>query len=322
MRNIFVSALAAACALALVPLAAQADSVQYGTSGDWALFRNSDGGQVYSCHATVSAGGGAALLFEHSAAYTVIGFKTARSNAQNGNTQVQVVFNGDPGTAQLLDMPHGPEWRGYQSSNSEPDGVLDLFANANSVSFIYDVPGQGLETATFSLRGSNAATKSIYDCAQNPQAAQAVTPAPAAPRSLQWADNPTGKLSLDMLTAGTMPDGMVVFVCGAYYNGGFHTGMTGMWTSESCNIGYGGQEQRIAPYQVLMGQGNWQAFTGAVPGNAVEGGFEANGAKLYICRGTYNNMLLAGKFRPGFSGCNVGDSGQEIAVFPFDLLTF
>lgn len=313
MRNIFAAPFAAALALALMPVSALADSVQYDTAGNWALFRNSEGGQVYGCHATVSAGGGAALLFEHNANYTVIGFKTARSNAPNGNTQVQVVFNGDPGTAQLLEMPHGPEWRGYQSSNSEPDGVLDLFANASSVSFIYDVPGQGLETATFSLNGSNAATKSIYDCAQNPQ---------AAPRSFQWVDNPSGKLSLDMLSAGTMPDGMVVFVCGAPYNGGFHTGMTGMWTNESCNIGYGGQEQRVAPYQVMMGQGNWQTFTGAVPGNAVEGGFEANGAKLYICRGTHENMLLAGKFRPGFSGCNVGDSGQEIAVFPFDLLTF
>jgi hypothetical protein len=31
--------------------------------------------------------------------------------------------------------------------------------------------------------------------------------------------------------------------------------------------------------------------------------------------------MLAGKYREGFNGCNVGDQGREHTLFPFDILT-
>ena len=313
-----------AAMLAAGPGAAQ--SVRYGTSGDWELFRNSDNGQVVSCHSTLTTGPGTALLFEHDAGHTIIGFRTPRSNVNNGRVEVLVAFDGNPASAQLVEMPQGPEWRGYRTPNSEPDGLLDLFSNANSISFSYDVPGQGMETVTFPLRGSNAASRKTYDCVQNPQAARPAQPLPTAvapaPQTYSWIHYAPGQLGPHLVMAGTMADGMGVFVCGAYLDGGFHPGMTGMWMPDTCSIGYGGVEHTVAPFQVLGGQGRWQPYQGTIPPGAVEGGHEANGARLSVCRSIQGGMALAGKFRPGFRGCNIGDGGSEVAYNPFELLTF
>jgi hypothetical protein len=160
-------------------------------------------------------------------------------------------------------------------------------------------------------------------------AAQPSTPPSAAGDALvqtvssgyNWVNFQPGQFGPHLVIAGNMPDGMPVFVCGAYHNGGFHTGMTGMW-SDGCSIGFGGSEFVINQFQVLVGQARWQSYRGNIPGNAVEGGYEADGRKLYICRVTQDGWLSAGKFRPGFRGCNIGDGGSEVSLNPFDLLVF
>lgn len=168
------------------------------------------------------------------------------------------------------------------------------------------------------LSGTGAAALKVQECVQNRGLARTGA---AAPRSYDWLNFRPGDLGSHMVVAGTMPDGSPVFVCGAYHAGGFHPGMTGIW-SELCSIGYRGQELRFETFQTLRGAGRWQRFTGAVPADAVEGGYEADGRKLYICRVDQGGAVLSGKFRPGFGGCNVPDGGREREVNPFDLLTF
>jgi len=143
---------------------------------------------------------------------------------------------------------------------------------------------------------------------------------PAAAQMPQgWVPFSEGMLGPRIASAGTMPDGMPVFVCSAWHNGGFHPGLTGMWT-DSCILGFGGREVQVPGFRVYTGRANWAAFRGEVPRNAVEGGQEADGTPLYVCRARQDGAVFAGKYRPGFRGCNVGDQGREIAMAPFDLM--
>jgi len=66
-------------------------------------------------------------------------------------------------------------------------------------------------------------------------------------------------------------------------------------------------------FQILDTSWQW-ATNGYVPSNAVEGGYEASGEKLYYCLGPYNGIYNPGKIRPGFSGCNIAYNGREIPV--------
>ncbi|MFN4014393.1 MAG: DUF3421 domain-containing protein [Reyranella sp.] len=118
-----------------------------------------------------------------------------------------------------------------------------------------------------------------------------------------------------------MPDGLPVYVCIAPYGGGVHPGLTGAWT-DRCIIGYGGREFPATSFKVLTGRARWQAAgIGGLPPNPIMGGKEADSRPLYVCRGRHQGAMLAGKYRPRFRGCNVGDGGREIAVAAFDVLT-
>lgn len=57
-----------------------------------------------------------------------------------------------------------------------------------------------------------------------------------------------------------------------------------------------------------------------MPFDAVVGGSEGNGDRLYICRAGHQNGIYPGKFRPGFAGCNIGSDGNEVAVPNFQIL--
>lgn len=142
-----------------------------------------------------------------------------------------------------------------------------------------------------------------------------------AQQGAEWVSFKPGMLGPRLVSAGTMPDGLPVYVCIAPYGGGVHPGLTGVWT-DRCIIGYGGREFPATYFKVLTGRARWQAAgTGGLPPNPIMGGQEADGRPLYVCRGRHQGAMLAGKYRPGFRGCNVGDGGREIAVAPFDILT-
>ncbi|ODN72102.1 hypothetical protein A6302_00506 [Methylobrevis pamukkalensis] len=310
-----------------MPLSAQAQTAEYDRAGPWKLFRTVEGGKVEACHAEMFTGTEQGLIFDHNPNYTSIGFMGIGSAVDGADSKVEIWFDEDRLAAEIIEMPLEGMWRVYRSSNDMPDGLHDLFANRSRVSFRYQVPGDGNETMSFPLKGTNAMMERTFACVQTAQAAAA--PAQAAPvqpapvqRAYDWVAFRPGMLGPRLVSAGTMPDGMPVYVCAAQYNGGFHPGMTGAW-SERCSFGYGGMEVVGDDFFVLTGQGRWRALDGIeVPGNAVEGGQEADGRKLYICRVNQQGAMLAGKYRPGLGGCNIGDGGSEVTLGPVEILTF
>jgi hypothetical protein len=51
------------------------------------------------------------------------------------------------------------------------------------------------------------------------------------------------------------------------------------------------------------------------------GGYEANGEPLFICRAAFNGGWHPGKIRAGFSGCNIGYGGREHTVGSYQVFT-
>lgn len=202
-------------------------------------------------------------------------------------------------------------------------GEYEAIAKGNVLKL--DLPGVSYK---WPLSGTGAAAGKVKECVQNrgvPRAAPAASPAKSATQGYEWITyypDPMAPVRQNLTVGGLLPDGMPVWMCGGYVNGGFHPGQTGIWT-DACSIGYGGKELRLTEYQMLTGDASWSPSDGSVPGNAVEAGYEANGAKLYFCRAMKDGQYLTiGRYRPGFSGCNIGDSGLEFTVAPFDILTF
>ncbi|EAQ10844.1 von Hippel-Lindau disease tumor suppressor protein [Maritimibacter alkaliphilus HTCC2654] len=165
-----------------VPFSASAQSTQYGNAGPWSLFRATDNGQVVECYATMPGNNGASMIFTHQASSTAFGLKTRRTNDEGIGEQVLIWFDNNRAEGNYVQMGYSGEWLAYTTSNSEPNGLLDLFANANTISFALSLPGGGVETSTFSLKGSNAMTKQTYDCFQNPTSMPSSVAAMSSPR--------------------------------------------------------------------------------------------------------------------------------------------
>jgi|SRR5215472_7335932 len=65
---------------------------------------------------------------------------------------------------------------------------------------------------------------------------------------------------------------------------------------------------------------NWVSATpDRIPADAVVGGWEEGGEKLFICRANYNGTH-PGKVRPAFKGCNITYAGEEKQVPDFQVL--
>jgi len=62
------------------------------------------------------------------------------------------------------------------------------------------------------------------------------------------------------------------------------------------------------------------ASNGYLPQNAVQGGHEASGQALYVCRAQYNGGVHIGKFRADWRGCNIPFAGREITVNNYEVM--
>lgn len=51
------------------------------------------------------------------------------------------------------------------------------------------------------------------------------------------------------------------------------------------------------------------------------GGYEANGEPLFVCRASMNGGMHPGKIRNGFNGCNIGYGGREETVVSYQVFT-
>ena len=163
----------AACLAAPAALAMQADKLEVKTiakKDGWEIRQFKINGKVESCDAIMITGEEQALRFEHNAESTSIGFMGLASAANADPISVAMTFGGsnaDPETAEMsltTDL-QDVTWRSYVTSNSEPDGLTDVFANAQSIDFTY-ATDEGEHTQKFTLKGTNAATKKVYACAQ------------------------------------------------------------------------------------------------------------------------------------------------------------
>jgi hypothetical protein len=69
---------------------------------------------------------------------------------------------------------------------------------------------------------------------------------------------------------------------------------------------------------------NWvDGAFGSMPPPTVtpNGGYEANGAPLFICRAAFRGGWHPGKIRQGFNGCNIGYGGREQTVSNYQVYT-
>jgi hypothetical protein len=124
----------------------------------------------------------------------------------------------------------------------------------------------------------------------------------------------------DSPVVGKDTDGAPLFACRGNHNGSLQVGKTrASW--RYCDIGFGGNEVSVSPYESLVG--GWVEETGgAVPSNALAFGTDGSGGPtLYSCRAYIDNGYEVGKVRPGFTGCAIPYNHSEITVSPYQVLT-
>lgn len=139
-----------------------------------------------------------------------------------------------------------------------------------------------------------------------------------------WVDAANGDIPSDVYEGGSEGN-QPLFVCRASYRGGTHPGKIRN-DFGACNIGYGGQEVKVASYQVLIGVAGpdstrWvRATNGTIPPDAVPAGREG-ADDMYVCQAEHQGGLHPGKIRHGFDGCNIGWGGKELRVPAYRVLT-
>ena len=74
--------------------------------------------------------------------------------------------------------------------------------------------------------------------------------------------------------------GSPLYICRSGYNGAL---IPGKWIEGKCSIPVQGGEYKMDKYDVAYGRAKWAPF-GGVSADLVQGGYEADGSPLYICR--------------------------------------
>ncbi len=109
-------------------------------------------------------------------------------------------------------------------------------------------------------------------------------------------------------------------ICRASRDGGMHPGKV---IGTACSYPYGGGEQWAGDFDVLIvpqADAFWHATgqAGSLPAFALQGGWEANGTALWICRAHYAGGLHPGKVVGRM--CNISYGGSEIPNPTYDVL--
>ncbi len=126
----------------------------------------------------------------------------------------------------------------------------------------------------------------------------------------------------DAIPIGTDVGGAILYSCRTPYQGSLTPGKTrNDWAF--CDIGYGGQELGLQPYETLVAA--WaDEVNGNVPSNALPFGTDSGdgGAILYPCRAYVDNHgFQLGKVRPDMTGCHIGYFNKELVVGTYQVLT-
>jgi ribosomal protein S14 len=137
-------------------------------------------------------------------------------------------------------------------------------------------------------------------------------PLPGGQAGLNWTPAFGGALPNDAVIAG-LADGQPLAVCRAPFRGGVHPGKV---VAGHCNIGWGGKEESVRPYEVLHGAAQWGPPRAGYAG-AVVGG-QSDGTPLPVCRANFRGATHPGKVVG--NQCNIGWGGKEEAVRRFEVL--
>lgn len=211
-------------------------------------------------------------------------------------------------------------------------GQQELSDVANGSNMIVDV---GRASIQHPLRGTAAVITKIEECIgayggtvyqQNngvvPKAKVASSRKPVAPRRapLDYAEASYGDIPANALEAGYDTSGATLYVCFVHHRNGLHPGKISA-DFGSCHFGYGGTEYENTSYYVLVGEGSWQqAAYGEIPYAAMEGGREADGGLLYVCRAEWKGLQI-GKIGPSTGSCAITHGGVEHTVYEYEVLT-
>jgi|GEM_PF-2092164 len=119
------------------------------------------------------------------------------------------------------------------------------------------------------------------------------------------------------------PTGATLYACRAYLNGnGYQVGKIGAGLP-GCDVPYGGVEQIVPEYEVLttLTPLRLQAVDSASPpSSAVVGGYDSDGAELFVCQASVGGGFVPGKTRADWSACDVPFNGQEVPMTSYNVL--
>jgi hypothetical protein len=137
---------------------------------------------------------------------------------------------------------------------------------------------------------------------------------------LVWIGATGGNVPPGALAGGHEANGQPLYVCRANLNNAEHAGKIRPGF-DGCNIGYGGREEVVPTYDVLVERRpRWVGERdGAIPANAVGVGQE-HGIEIFVCRGSFQGGVHVGKIQPAFRACNIGFGGREEKVNPYEVL--
>jgi Protein of unknown function (DUF3421) len=122
------------------------------------------------------------------------------------------------------------------------------------------------------------------------------------------------------LIGGREADGSVLYIARARHENGVHIGKARL-NSREAFISYGGKELALSNYEVFIGTGQWvKATANNFPANAIDGGYEADGSKLYIARAMIDGSYHPGKVRKNGDAC-IPYGGVERFVQEYEVLT-
>lgn len=127
----------------------------------------------------------------------------------------------------------------------------------------------------------------------------------------------TVPLTIQTVNSTTPPSGALVggydsnnaplVVCQAQYGGGLVPGkVPSGWSS--CVVPYGGSEQYVSTYNVLV-----PTFK-SPPGTVFKAGTQSNGNTLGICHASYQNSTQVGMYLTSSKACNFGYGGSDVSL--------
>jgi Protein of unknown function (DUF3421)/Ricin-type beta-trefoil lectin domain-like len=130
----------------------------------------------------------------------------------------------------------------------------------------------------------------------------------------------TNAVTPSALRGGNEANGTVLYIARVKHENGVHIGKARP-NSREAFIAYGGKELALSNYEVFTGTGQWvKATANSFPPNAIAGGYEANGAPLYIARAVIDGGYHPGKARKNGDGF-IPYGGVERIVKDFEVLT-